>query len=100
MGAVPALWSGGCILRRVGESKRTMKRVILYSSPSCPPCFAAKAFLQSRNVPFAYKDVDEDPVAMEEMMELKSQSTPTLVVGDEVMIGFDPDRLMALLEED
>ena len=78
--------------------KETMKRVILYSRPGCPPCFAAKAFLQSRNVPFEYKDVDEDPDAMEELMELKSQSTPTLVVGEEVMIGFNPERLTALLE--
>jgi glutaredoxin-like YruB-family protein len=74
-----------------------MKRVILYSQPGCPPCFAAKAFLQSRNVPFEYKDVQADPAALDELLELNSRSTPTLVVGEEVMIGFDPDRLTALL---
>jgi glutaredoxin-like YruB-family protein len=75
-----------------------MKRVILYSQPGCPPCFAAKAFLQSHNVPFEYKDVQADPVALDELLALNSRSTPTLVVGEEVMIGFDPDRLTTLLE--
>lgn len=76
-----------------------MKHVILYSQPGCPPCFAAKAFLQSRNVPFEYKDVQADPVALNELLALNSRSTPTLLVGDEVMIGFDPDRLTTLLEK-
>jgi hypothetical protein len=29
----------------------------------------------------------------------QSRSTPTLVIGEEVMIGFDPDRLEELLAE-
>jgi len=29
----------------------------------------------------------------------QSRSTPTLVIGDEVMIGFDPERLDQLLAE-
>jgi len=74
-----------------------MKRVLLYSQPGCPPCSAAKLFLQVREVPFEYKDVQADPVALRELMDLNSRSTPTIVVGDEVMIGFDPDRLETLL---
>ena len=29
----------------------------------------------------------------------KSRTTPTIVVGDEVMVGFDPERLQQLLAE-
>ncbi len=29
----------------------------------------------------------------------QSRSTPTLVVGEEIMIGFDPDRLDELLAQ-
>lgn len=29
----------------------------------------------------------------------KSRSTPTIVVGDQVMVGFDPDRLDEMLAE-
>jgi glutaredoxin-like YruB-family protein len=73
------------------------KRVILYSQPGCPPCYAAKHFLSSREIPFEYKDVTADPAALRELVKLNSRSTPTIVVGDEVMIGFDADRLEQLL---
>ena len=77
-----------------------MKRVILYSQPGCPPCYAAKQFLAARNIPFEYKDVQADPAALSELVKLNSRSTPTIVVGEEVMIGFDPDRLESLLTEE
>lgn len=76
-----------------------MKRVILYSQPGCPPCFAAKKFLAARNIPFEYKDVQADPAALRELVSLNSRSTPTIVVGDEVMIGFDPERLESALKK-
>ena len=74
------------------------QRVILYSQPACPPCFAARSYLKARGVAFSYRDVQADPAAMRELLALKSQSTPTLVVNGEVMIGFHPERLGALLD--
>ena len=72
-------------------------RVILYSQPSCPPCFAAKSYMKAKKIAFIYKDIQADPVALQELLALNSRSTPTLVVDGEVMIGFDPDRLEAML---
>ena len=72
-------------------------RVVLYSQPGCAPCFAARTFLKSRKVPFTYRDVQADPQAFRELMDLGSRSTPTLLVGSEVMIGFDPEKLETLL---
>jgi hypothetical protein len=41
-----------------------------------------------------------DPAAVQELTETyKSHSTPTLVIGEEVMIGFDPKRLDEILGE-
>ena len=76
-----------------------MKQVVLYGQPGCPPCVAAKQFLKARQVEFEYKDVQADPGALRELVRLNSRSTPTIVVGDEVMIGFDPERLEAMLAE-
>jgi glutaredoxin-like YruB-family protein len=75
-----------------------MKRVVLYSQPGCPPCTAVKQFLNARNVPFEYKDVQADPAALRELLKLNSRSTPTIVVDEEVMIGFDPERLETILK--
>jgi len=40
------------------------------------------------------KDISVDQQAVFELVRTyKSRSTPTIVVGDQVMIGFDPDQL-------
>ena len=82
----------------MSESGVTTPHVVLYSQPGCAPCFAAKSFLTSRKIAFEYKDVQADPQAFRELMDLGSRSTPTLKVGSEVMIGFDPERLKQMLE--
>lgn len=46
---------------------------------------------------FEVRDVTADPSAVRELVKLNSRSTPTIVVGDEVMIGFDPARLERML---
>jgi len=46
------------------------------------------------------KDVSSDQQAVFEMVrKYNSRSTPTIVVGDQVMIGFDPVRLDQMLVE-
>ena len=41
-----------------------------------------------------------DPTAVREMVDTyKSRATPTIVVGEEIMIGFDPERLEKLIAE-
>jgi glutaredoxin-like YruB-family protein len=77
-----------------------MKKVVVYSQPGCPPCDWVKEYLTERGVPFTVRDVSSDYSAQRELVgTYKSRSTPTVVVGDEVMIGFDPDRLEKMLAE-
>ena len=46
------------------------------------------------------KDVSSDQQAVIELVRTyKSRSTPTIVVDENVMIGFDPDRLDQMLAE-
>ena len=54
-------------------------------------------FLSRSGVPFVAKDVSVDLEAREELIALGSRSTPTIRVGDEVLIGFNPTKLGALL---
>lgn len=77
-----------------------MKRVVIYSQPGCPPCDWAKTYLTERGVPFTVRDVSSDDSAQKDLVgKYKSRTTPTIVVDDEVMIGFDPDRLEKMLAE-
>lgn len=75
-------------------------RVILFTQPDCPPCHIVKLFLTERGVTFEERDISRNPSAMRELTEkYKSHSTPTLVIGEEVMVGFNPERLDEILGE-
>ena len=46
------------------------------------------------------KDVSSDQqVVFELVRTYNSRSTPTIIVGEQVMVGFDPERLDAMLAE-
>ena len=46
------------------------------------------------------KDVSSDQQAVFELVRTyNSRSTPTIVVGEQVMVGFDPERLDAMLAD-
>ena len=53
-------------------------------------------FLSQRGIPFVAKDVSTDTEARAELIALGSRSTPTIKVGSEVLIGFNPTKLLAL----
>lgn len=47
---------------------------------------------------FEVKDVSVDREAINDLVQkYHSRSTPTIIVGDEVMIGFDPEQLDRML---
>lgn len=74
-------------------------KVTVYSTPSCHFCHAAKAFFNEHKVPFKDIDVSEDIDAQKEMIEKSQQlGVPVIEIDGEIVIGFDQDRLMQLLD--
>lgn len=73
--------------------------VVIYTQPTCPPCYSQKEFLSDNNVQFIEKNIRADATALQELIDLGSQSTPTTVIdGETVIIGFDPQRLRETLQ--
>lgn len=70
--------------------------VKIYSQPGCHACEDTKAYLTRHNVAFEDIDITKDHAAIHELERLGSQSTPTVVVGDEFWIGHRPDKLATL----
>lgn len=56
-----------------------------------------KEFLSRKGVPYLEFNIRKDSGALQELLALRSNATPTVVIGEEVIIGFDPQRLEALL---
>lgn len=75
-----------------------MKQVIMYSTPTCVYCGAAKAFFKRNHVSFEEYNVASDLVKRQEMIEKSGQlGVPVIMIGDEVTVGFDEPRLSKLL---
>ncbi|PMC35115.1 NrdH-redoxin [Bacillus sp. UMB0899] len=75
-----------------------MKKVIVYTQPSCPPCQVVKKFLDHYHITYIEKDVSADTDARKVLVEdLKSTSTPTVTVDEHVVPGFDLKKLEELL---
>jgi glutaredoxin-like YruB-family protein len=86
------------INERVAAGGTKVARIVLYSQPGCPSCAAAKEFLSSRGLSYEEKNIRTDPEALRVLTEeLHSQATPTLVVGEKIIAGFDPERYEAAL---
>jgi len=56
-----------------------------------------REFLSHHGVSFTENFVDKDPEALEAFKKTGSRGTPTILVGDETVIGFDRGTLEQLL---
>jgi glutaredoxin 3 len=74
------------------------RKIVVFTQPDSLPCEAVKMFLRDRRAKFEERCVANDDGARRELAEkYNSRSTPTVVIDDEVIVGFDPERLDQLL---
>jgi len=75
------------------------REIVVFTQPGSRPCEAVKLFLKDRKAKFKERCVAYDDDALHELAEkYNSRSTPTVVIDEEVIVGFDPERLDQLLE--
>lgn len=75
-----------------------MPNVTIYSTPTCHFCHAAKDFFTANNVSFTDHNVAADLPHRQEMIQKSGQmGVPVILIGDELVIGFDEERLRELL---
>jgi len=75
-----------------------MKKVAIYSTPSCQYCNMTKEFFAKNSVEFVNHDVSQDQKAREEMIEMSGQmGVPVIQVGEDIVVGFDEEKLTELL---
>jgi len=80
-------------------TKADMPQVIIFTQPGCLSCELMRVYLEARGIPFEERDVTTDLEARRTMMnDYDSDETPTIVIGTEVVTGFDPVRLDQLLD--
>ena len=76
------------------------KKIKIYSTPSCIYCKMAKDFFDNNNLDYEEYDVSKDEGKKEEMVEKSGQwGVPVIIIGDEIMVGFDKQRIIELIEK-
>ena len=75
-----------------------MKEVTIYSTPTCHFCHMTKDFLNENNIPFKDYNVAIDLEKRQEMVDKSGQmGVPVILIGDEVMVGFNKEKLSEAL---
>lgn len=74
--------------------------VIIYSTPTCPYCKAAKAYFKEHNVQYEEKDVSADSAAQEEMTKKSGGfiGVPVIDINGTIITGFDKPKIEAALK--
>lgn len=71
-----------------------MKNVTLYTQPDCPPCQIIKLFFKEYEVSYQEKNIKKDKSAFNELTDkYGSYSTPTVVIDEKAIIGFEIDEI-------
>ena len=74
------------------------KKVTIYSTPTCHFCQMTKEFLKEKNIGYTEFDVARDLEKRQEMIQKSGQmGVPVIFVGNDMIIGFDKERLMTSL---
>ncbi|MFH0863078.1 MAG: glutaredoxin family protein [Candidatus Altiarchaeota archaeon] len=70
------------------------RKVLVYSTPACPYCRMAKDYLSRKSIAFKDIDIAADREKAKEMIELSGQmGVPQIVIGKNVIVGYDPDEI-------
>lgn len=75
-----------------------VRKVKVYSTPTCPYCIRLKQFLAENNISFEDVDVSTDLEAAMEMIQKSGQmGVPVVDIDGEIIVGFDRDRIKKAL---
>ncbi len=76
------------------------KKVVIYSTPTCPYCKRAKEYLSRKGISYTDIDVAQDREKAKEMIQKSGQmGVPVITIDNEVVVGFNETLLDKLLSQ-
>ncbi len=73
-------------------------RVIVFSTPTCTYCNAAKRYFREKGIKFNDVDVSRDPAAARDMVRRSGQQgVPVIDIGGRIIVGFNRPMIDQLL---
>ena len=75
-----------------------MKKVAIYTTPTCGYCRMAKEFFKENNIAYNEYNVAADADKRNEMMEMTGQmGVPVIMIDDNIVVGFNQSKIAELL---
>ncbi len=78
-----------------------MKKVTIYSTPTCMYCLMAKDYFGEKGIDFVDYDVSADMEKQKEMLEKTGgqMGVPVIDIDGQIVFGFDKNKIDSLLGE-
>ena len=77
-----------------------MKKIKVYSTPTCPWCYKLEEYLQEKKIEFEKFDVSLDDKAKAEMIKKSGElGVPQIDIEGKIILGFDPEAIEAELKK-
>uniref|UniRef100_A0A7V2ZMJ4 NrdH-redoxin n=1 Tax=Ignavibacterium album TaxID=591197 RepID=A0A7V2ZMJ4_9BACT len=76
----------------------TQPKVIIFTTPTCSFCNAAKRYFRENNIKFTEVDVSRDQKAAQDMVRRTGQlGVPVILINNRPIVGFDRPKINAML---
>jgi glutaredoxin len=73
------------------------REIVVYSGVRCPDCDLVKSYLKERDIPFVEKNIHKNKAYRQELIGMGFKSIPVTLIGEQVIQGFDRDKLREVL---
>ncbi len=78
--------------------EKTQPKVIVFSTPTCSFCNAAKRYFREKKIRFTDVDVSRDQRAARDMQRRTGQTgVPVILINNRPIIGFDKPKINRML---
>lgn len=73
--------------------------ITVYTTPTCPYCTKLKQWMDDEGIEYTEHNVAEDREKAKEMIQATGQQgVPQTIIGDQAVIGFQPEKIKELIE--
>ena len=80
------------------QGKSEQKRVVVYSTPTCPHCNSLKQYLKQQQIPFRDVDVSKDQKMAQELVRKSGQQgVPQTEINGRIVVGFNRNKINEML---
>ncbi|MCG9480002.1 MAG: glutathione S-transferase N-terminal domain-containing protein [Actinomycetia bacterium] len=77
-----------------------MKKVLVYSTPTCPYCARVKDYLSENGVRYDEVDISSDQKNLDEMVKKSKQmGIPVIDFNGRIVIGFEKEAIDEAIKE-